>query len=95
MCAGHSLHLKSEVTACVTSCPALYNSSTAFNMSHLATLRRGQHLYSKSVMECLPKMFAKLEKNTKQTEDLRFPWEMERKVGSRAASENCWERSIQ
>lgn len=65
MCTGLSLHLKSEVTACVKSCPALYNSLATFNMSHLATLRRGRYLYSKSVMECLPKMFAKLKKWSK------------------------------
>lgn len=67
MCTGHSLHLKNKVTTCVKSCPALYNSSATFNMSHLATLRRGQHLYSKSVMECLPKMFAKLKKKKTKT----------------------------
>lgn len=51
--------LMSEVIACIKSCPALYNSSTAFNMSHLATLRCGWRLYLKDVMAHLPQTFAK------------------------------------
>lgn len=74
--------LTSEVTACIKSCPALYNPSATLNMSHLDTLRCGWHLYSKDVMACLPKMFAKAQPR------LRAP------LGNRRRGQQCGPQGV-
>lgn len=77
--------LMSEVTACIKSCPALYNASATFNMSHLATLRRGWHLYSKDViacLKCLPKQ------RTEAKPRLRVP------LGNGKRSRQCGPRGV-
>lgn len=89
--------LMSEVTACIKSCPALYNSSAALNMSHLATLRCGWHLYWKDVMACLPETRAKAKDQSKAKAQGSLGKQKEKLAwrSPRGRSKNRWERSTQ